>query len=550
MTGYKEVLKKLYLPQSGKEIDVSRTNIRTVVGNCTQIESKSSIVIVGANGTGKTRLGTWLDLMSPTWEESIRISAQKSLAMPSNVQPHSIDRALNKLLYGSQNGTVDSKRGSRWGHDKSAIHFLNDFEELMVYLFSEEMDVNSKYTYKARESADRIEPPTTKLAVLKNIWESLLPHRELIVGGAKVETKVKGDDSKIYNSSEMSDGERVVFYLIGECLSAPENGVIIIDEPELHLHKSLQYPLWKKLEETRSDCLFIYITHDVEFAASQSEATKIWLKDYDGKRWQWVQLNKETDFPEDLLLEILGSRRKVIFVEGDNGSHDLSLYRILFPDHLVVPRGGCAKVISDVKTLRKLPYLLHLDIIGIIDRDRRVDEEIKSLEKEGIYVLSVAEVENLFCVEEVVNLCCEWLARDYNEDIISVRCKILKSLASELENQVSMRVVSEIKFRLNVLDEKSKGREGIKLTLNSLISRIDVDAIYTEVDDLFKGILNRKNLKEVLKYYNRKSLKDYVGSILELKDLPSFIIRQSNKIDNGMMIKNALKSYFSNVPGY
>lgn len=47
---------------------------------------------------------------------------------------------------------------------------------------------------------------------------------------------------KIYNSSEMSDGERVIFYLIGQCLAVPENGIIVIDEPELHLHKSVQIP--------------------------------------------------------------------------------------------------------------------------------------------------------------------------------------------------------------------------------------------------------------------------------------------------------------------
>ncbi|MDY4317006.1 AAA family ATPase [Pectobacterium actinidiae] len=551
MCKLEEIQKLLYLPNSFEEIKaISEAYSKTPISQCCEINSKTSIVIIGANGTGKTRLGTWLDLKSPLWEKSLRISAQKSLAMPTSVQPRSIDESLKNLLYGYGNGSVSHKINHRWQQDKSATHFLNDFEKLMIYLFSEEMDINAKYTHQSRESDLKIEPPITKMAILKNIWESLLPHREIIIGGAKVETKVKGDNTKIYNSSEMSDGERVVFYLIGECLSAPENGLIIIDEPEIHLHKSLQYPLWKKLEKVRSDCLFVYITHDVDFASSQSEATKIWLKSYNGEYWEWEVINKDNDLPEDLLLEIMGSRRKVIFVEGENGSHDLSLYRILFPEHLVIPRGGCSKVISDVKALKKLPYLHHLDIIGIIDRDRRVDEEISSLERDGIYVLSVAEVENLFCTEEIISICCEWLARNFSEDIKKIKRVLFERLQNEIENQISMRVISEVKFKLNILNEKSKGRKEIKDKLNELIDCIDVDLIYSTYEYLFKQIIDENNFTAMLKYYNRKSLKDQIGNILEVKDLPSLVIRQATLHDNDKKIKQALSNYFNHVPGY
>lgn len=37
----------------------------------------------------------------------------------------------------------------------------------------------------------------------------------------------------------MSDGERVIFYLIGQCLAVRENGIVVIDEPELHLNRAL-----------------------------------------------------------------------------------------------------------------------------------------------------------------------------------------------------------------------------------------------------------------------------------------------------------------------
>lgn len=550
MNELKKQDKIIYLPKSEVAVRyLNQNHFKTGIDECDEVHTNGAVVIIGANGTGKTRLGSWLDLQSPLWEKSLRISAQKSLSMPSSVQPRSIDAAAKAFYFGNENFNINNKT-TKWRDEKSATHFLDDFDKLMVYLFSEEVDANANYTHQSRTSMQRIDPPITKLSILKNIWESLLPHRELSIGGAKVETKIKGDEVSVYNSSEMSDGERVIFYLIGACLSAQENGVIIVDEPELHIHKSLQYPLWKSLEDIRKDCLFVYITHDVEFASSQTEATKLWLKSFNGQSWEWEKINKEDRFPEDLLLEIMGSRRKVIFVEGNNGSYDVSLYRILFPNHLIMPRGSCTTVISDVKALKKLPNLHHLDIIGIIDRDRRVEEEIISLQRDGIYVLPVAEIENLFCTEEMIFFCCTELGRDYEVDIETIKKEIFKSFYSEIENQLSLRVISEVKFKLNALDEKGKGKEQIKEKLNELISNINADDIYTLYEGIFNAICHDKNYGELLKYYNRKSLKNKIGRLLGIDDLPAQIMRFASIADNSSKIKEILQKYFDNIPGY
>jgi predicted ATP-dependent endonuclease of OLD family len=53
---------------------------------------------------------------------------------------------------------------------------------------------------------------------------------------------------KSYAGGEMSDGERAIFYFLGQCLVAPENAAIIIDEPEAHVHKSILQQLWNSIE--------------------------------------------------------------------------------------------------------------------------------------------------------------------------------------------------------------------------------------------------------------------------------------------------------------
>jgi len=339
------------------------------------VTTNRNLLFVGANGSGKTRLGTWLDMNSPDPSRVFRISAQKSLTMPDTTTPISIDLAEQDLVFGHPTG--GQNKNHRW-QSKPATFFLNDFQKLMVFLFSDETEENTKFKVAQRQSDVKLEPPLTRMDKVKQAWEKILPHRELIVGGLRIQTQVRGDSSKIYNSSEMSDGERVIFYLIGQCLAAPTDGIVIIDEPELHIHKSVQAPLWAEIERLRPDCLFVYLTHDVDFAVAQEGAQRIWLKSFDGSSWDWELIEDSDDLPDDLLIEVLGSRKPVVFVEGLNGSHDVSLYREMLTGFLVIPRGGCDQVIQAVRALRSNNQLHHLQVYGLVDRDRRTSAEVRS----------------------------------------------------------------------------------------------------------------------------------------------------------------------------
>ncbi len=517
-------------------------------GGLEEIQTRQSILLIGANGSGKTRLGTWIESLSPQKDKVHRISAQKSLSMPDNTIPKSIEIAEKELLYGHANAEVGKawafKQGHRWG-SKPSTYLLNDYERLMAYLFSEYTEKSAKYLTASKESSEKIEPPTTKLDLLKKVWERVLPHRELILGGLRIQTRVKGDENKIYNASEMSDGERVIFYLIGQCLAAPLDGIIIIDEPELHLHKSVQTPLWREIEGLRSDCLFVYMTHDVDFAVSLHESKKIWLKSYDGENWDWERVNEIEGLPDSLLIEILGSRKPVVFVEGDNGSYDTSLYRAVLSDYLVVPSGSCSQVIQLVKALKTSTQFHYLDVFGVIDRDRRVDAEIAILQSNGVYTLEVAEVENLFCVPEIIRIVSARLERDPDADCKSSFQFVLDKIGSEIENQISLRVASEIKYRLNCFHEQAKRKDALRDALSSLFEDIDIDALYDDSESLFKQAIDNNDYLLALRLYNRKSLSSQLSGHLGLAhgELSELVVRLANG-ENRLEIKHALKGYF------
>jgi energy-coupling factor transporter ATP-binding protein EcfA2 len=511
-----------------------------------EIETSNSLLFVGANGAGKTRLGTWIEFNSPDASRVHRISAQKSLAMPDTSTPTAIDLAETDLLFGNPIHGRQNKKAYRWA-DKPSVSLLSDFEKLMVYLFSDHTEESAKYLTASKATDLRVSPPTTKLDKVKKVWETILPHRKLIIGGLRIQTSVSSDVSKTYNSSEMSDGERVVFYLIGQCLAAPQNGIIVVDEPELHLHKSIQTPLWTAIEHLRPDCLFIYLTHDVDFAAAKESSKKIWLKSFDGTVWEWEPFNSDDNIPEDLLLEILGSRKPVVFVEGINGSYDSALYTAILKDFLVIPVGSCSQVIQSVKALKANSQLHHLNVSGIIDRDRRVPAEIQKLEQESIFVLSVAEVENLFCTREVLEIVSNRLARDHNADFQAVSGAIFARLQGELETQVSLRAASEIKFQLNMFDEKAKGATALTSALQSLAGGIDVGAIYSQTLVEFNTVILGGDFEGLLAIYNRKSLSAQAGSALGLANgsLPELVVRLA-KGDCRDAISSSLKRYFGN----
>ncbi|MEO1869093.1 MAG: DUF4435 domain-containing protein [Cobetia sp.] len=529
-------IKSLSLPKQGSIATINTTN--------------QSILLIGANGSGKTRLGTWIEIESPTKNLVHRISAQKSLAMPDTTTPTSSELAEKDLLFGYTRADYDSghvyKAGNRWSN-RPATTMLNDFEKLMVYLFSDETESNAKYKAEQKSNLNRIEPPITKLDIIKNLWEKILPHRELIVGGLRIQTKIKNSSSAIYNSSEMSDGERVIFYLIGQCLAAPKDGVIIIDEPEIHLHKSVQIPLWTEIEALRSDCLFVYLTHDIDFAASKENSQRVWLKSFDGETWDWEKVVEDNKLPNSLLLEIIGSRKPVVFVEGDNGSLDVALYRAILPSFLIIPRGSCTEVIQSVKALKNNSQLHHLEAYGIIDRDRRVQREVDSLEESSIFVLKVAEVENLFCTKDLLKIVSNRLDRDPEADLRLVYDAIFKRLNQELEVQTSLQVASEIKFKLNLFNEKAKGLTGLKNALDTLYDNINIASLYNSETERFNCIIENKDYDQLLLTYNRKSLTLEASAALGLKngELQEFVVRLA-KGSSKLEITQALMPYFGN----
>lgn len=362
------------------------------------VESGSSIVFVGANGGGKTRLAVMLeDQLSM---RAHRISAQRSLAMNPDVAKIREELALAGLRTG--HAAVDAlpghRQGNRW-QGKAAVALLNDFDFLLQALFADQSN-RSLVTHKQVRAGMPAAALPTKFEALIAIWQRLLPHRALSTTGDDIQVSVAGS-AQTYKSSDMSDGERAIFYMIGQALVAAKDSMLIVDEPELHVHRSIMSKLWDELEAARPDCSFIFITHDLEFAAARA-AQKFVVSNYlPNPVWTIEAVPEHDGFTEEIATLILGSRRPVLFAEGTGESLDQAIYRCCFPGWTVLARGSCDEVIHSVASMRRNAAFTRLACRGIVDADGRDAAEVAHLETFGVACLPVAEIENLILLPSV-----------------------------------------------------------------------------------------------------------------------------------------------------
>lgn len=160
-------------------------------GSCGELDFEQ-LVVIGANGAGKTRFGSWIE--EHNLEKVHRISAQKSLSMPSSVSTTSIEIAKEDLLYGTHNEDKRwlkeyGRKGNRWNNNLNTS-LLNDYQKLMVLLHSEEYEKSVYYKDHGGEK------PITKLDKIQQIWESVLPHRKLEKKAGEIDIYPNGHSDK------------------------------------------------------------------------------------------------------------------------------------------------------------------------------------------------------------------------------------------------------------------------------------------------------------------------------------------------------------------
>ncbi|MBD9390185.1 DUF4435 domain-containing protein [Agrobacterium sp. AGB01] len=492
------------------------------------IESGKSIVVIGSNGSGKTRLGVMIDSEYQNQATAHRISAHRSLAMNTAVQPPNLDIALNQLRYG--NNQARNKIGHRW-RSNPAISMLSDFDHLIAALYAEENNVSVKFRQDAKVNSTT-EVATTKLDILREIWQQLLPHRTLIVEASNVKTAPTGQLGAAYNASEMSDGERVIFYLLGQALLAESDSLLIIDEPELHINKSVLSKLFDKIETARPDCCFLYITHDVEFAMSRHAAPKYVVRAYQKKPelWDIEHVPEDTNIPDDVIALIVGSRLPVLFVEGDGGSLDIALYRRVFESFTVIPVGNCEQVIHTVSSFANRKELHRVGCAGMIDADGRSEEESQYLARKSVYTLPVSEVENLLLLPTIFTELAKALSFndvEANQKLTELKERVISLASMEIDRICLDYTRRRIDAAVKKIGLTATDIGALESDFRDATLAVAPKEIFTSIQAELRDAVASGDYATILRHYDNKGLLAEAAKLLghQKKSLEEFIGR-------------------------
>ncbi|MBZ5763043.1 AAA family ATPase [Rhizobium sp. VS19-DR104.2] len=503
--------------------------ILTPNGPCLiQTEPGRPVVFLGPNGTGKSRLGVYIDDLDESGG-SHRIGAQRSLELPDEVFAEKYERAIGLL----RRDKSDSKRNRP---SPSSIEY--NYDQVLVALFAERLRALELAHEKSRgrKSSPR---PVTMIDKLEALWTELVPHQSLLFSEATVRACRSEDDAEPYDASEMSDGERHVLYILGQALLIETHNLLIVDEPELHMNRALLVRLWDLVERCRPDCSFIYVTHDIDFAASRRNPQLYAVLDYTPPThkevlvrtrtkivedtppmWTIEPLPSTTELPRDLLVRIVGSRKPILFVEGKAGGLDELIYKAVYANFTVIPAGSCGQVIQLVRSFRSKKELHWLHCAGLVDLDSRVSDGNGSIE-DGIYALPVHEIENLLLVPEVFSTLA--LELKFDPDETALRFEKLKSdvflAAGRDADQVSLKYTSNSIWEAGKsIGAKAKDIDELSRTYSELTARTNPAFIYSRFRTHFQSVLDQKNYKMILTlYYNKGGLMDLLGKSLDLQ---------------------------------
>jgi ABC-type cobalamin/Fe3+-siderophores transport system ATPase subunit len=294
------------------------------------VEIGNILYVLGANGSGKSSLVTRLFSANQPYVK--RISAHRQTWFESN----SLDMTpRNRQDLGNAFQTQDGQVQARYrewnasARSNMAIFDLIDadtMQERKIVAF-----VRAGNDAAAKKEAQDPSPiqVINELMRLSNLpIEVSLEERQRIVA--------RKNGGQGYSVAELSDGERNAFLIAAEVLTAKAGTLILIDEPARHLHRSIISPLLKLLFAKRKDCAFIVSTHELMLSVDTAEASTLLVRscEYQGsdvKAWTVDMVPSGTAVDEDLKRDLLGARRKMLFVEG--ALHSLDTPSTAFYSH-------------------------------------------------------------------------------------------------------------------------------------------------------------------------------------------------------------------------
>ena len=508
--------------------------------------------IVGANGSGKSALGTWMQQQA-SGAPTRRLIAHRRLwfehAGPEISSAQREQTEKNRSYW----NTLPESRYLDHADSQRASIVLFDFLAMMNSQNIELIDLfRSGLTSEEVEKAAGVQLLERLNRILRasGLWVGIQ------VAEGQAFDAVNSRTGAQYPIFKMSDGEKSALLLAAEVLTAPHGTVLIIDEPERHLHRSISANLVEAVVRERPDCHFIVFTHDLDLAAILDEQAGstfsvtgcTWSGEIPSN-WDIFRVESGAEISDDARRAILGGRRDVLFIEGSHESVDLQLYRLIFTDQTLFPVGSADQVIRAVAGLRASESHHWIRASGVVDGDERTPLERKSLIDRGVLPLPVSEVENLYYLREVVEAVAQQQAYSLGGDVAAlVAAAHVRALEAVSEKPTLERLAR--KLALSAIRRRVVEELPVKLYGDTRQVDISVESPYRTILSELEDECSKGNLEALIRRLPIRdtSMRDRVATVLGFRSTADYEAAARVQIRDCTPLAAALRSLVGPLP--
>lgn len=276
-----------------------------------------------------------------------------------------------------------------------------------------------------------------------------------------------------YAYKNLSGGEKSVFDLLLDVVVKREtysDAVWCIDEPELHVNARIHGPLLRELLDLLPDSAQLWIaTHSAGMLAEArrmhaSSPDSVAFIDFGGQDFS-VPVTLSPVAPDRAFwrsqlaialgdLATLLAPAKVVLCEGNPDARDRPTARFDarcleaifgddYPDVAFMSVGNADDVVGDRMDIgRSIEALVDdVEVLRVIDRDQRSDQQIHDLKDAGVRVLRHRHIERYLLDYEVLDALCEQCGRPDQRDAVRA------ALAESLRHAVQVRGKEEDDYK-------------------------------------------------------------------------------------------------------
>jgi hypothetical protein len=254
----------------------------------------------------------------------------------------------------------------------------------------------------------------------KTIFSSILPGKTLLdiepASPKEFQYKDSAGGATLPFSSLSSGEQEVVKVLFDVARKDIRHSVVIVDEPELHLHPTLTFRLIEALKSIGDHTnQFIFLTHSSDLISTYFGTGDVYFIDSTERTSNQAHRLSDLNTHHVDVAALIGDNlgliavgKKLVFVEGENSSIDRLTYhkisQVVNTEIRVLPVGS----VHNIMTLSKIEEQIRQSIFGIDlfmirDRDGLSDDQVSKLELNGrVRCLGRRHIENYFLDEDVL----------------------------------------------------------------------------------------------------------------------------------------------------